>query len=154
LLPLGQAKTQVERAFRDLPLVSGALKVQPAGDSVVNLPTVFYADTPKQLTFTLTAVGRTVTLTATPQAWHWHWGDDGTQDGLSHEPGRPYPHETVTHRYRTPESVHTWVTVDWVATYRIAGVDRTFSITDPVAVRSRPVPVTVREARSQLVSGG
>lgn len=106
------------RYFRTLPLPHLTTHQQPPGKALVNLPVIFYTDSPTRQTFALDIRGFRVVITATATQFTWHTGD-GT-DVTTNDPGAPYPHQTVTHDYRAGTYTAS-LTTTWGATFTVDG---------------------------------
>ncbi|QCC78267.1 hypothetical protein [Nocardioides daphniae] len=97
----------VAREFKRLTWPAARMTIQPPdGETLVNLPTIFFTNDTSTQTQTVTLLGQTVEIEATPAEWTWHWatpGDDGTPDDrqpfTTADPGSPHPNATVTHAY-------------------------------------------------------
>lgn len=89
----------VERAAREIGMPRLRLTIQPGGETLVNVPTIFFTRS-STLRRTVTLLGRRVEVVARPTSFTWHHGD-GTRQTTS-TPGKPYPAHDVTHRYRAP----------------------------------------------------
>ena len=89
----------VERAAREIGMPRLRLTIQPGGETLVNVPTIFFTRS-STLRRTVTLLGRRVEVVARPTTFTWHHGD-GTRQTTS-TPGKPYPARDVTHRYRAP----------------------------------------------------
>ena len=143
--------------------------MQPAGVTIVRLPTLFQAgqstDPGNRATskvFFASAGGRIpINVTVTPDLWTW--GIDGQDTTISrdyccqyytpaHSP-RADPDYYASHTFDRTGSHAATVTVTWSAVMSISGlgtvpVDGTFTRTSP------SYPFEVKQARSQLESGG
>lgn len=109
----------IERAVREIPMPALTTHIQPDGETLVNVETIFYTD-PTTLRRTVTLLGHSVQVVARPVSYAWHHGD-GTTDRTS-RPGRPYPAKDVTHRYRdTGENLRTSVDTGYRVTYSVDG---------------------------------
>ena len=146
---IGQVIARVQTGFQDLPLPKAGPQVDPAPTTLVNIPTAFYAGDTNAATFSPTILGTTVNISAKATSWAWNWGDGSPVQTFS-TPGVP-KRPVVSHTYTTPGSYSATVTVTWTGTFSIAGSTETFEIRTPVTVTSPPVPVQVREARTELV---
>jgi hypothetical protein len=109
---------EVFRYFKSLPLPHLTTRQQPPGNALVNLPVIFFTDSPTTQTFTVDIRGFRVVIDATASGFTWHTGD-GT-DVTSTDPGAPYPNQTVTHEYRAG-SYTASLTTTWSATFRVDG---------------------------------
>jgi hypothetical protein len=108
-------------ALRRVGLPALETHVQPAGRTLVNFDTIFYAE-PRPVDVDLTILGQAVAVHATPTTYQWDFGD-GTRLTTS-TAGAPYPARTVTHRYqhaRTTVSPH--VAVTYTARFQVSGGD-------------------------------
>ena len=106
--------------FQQLPLPQLSTQHQPPGDGLTGLPVIFYTDSPTTQTFTVDIRGFTVAITAQAEQFTWHTGDPATPTVVSTDPGRPYPHQTIEHDYRSG-TYTAWLTVTWGATFSIGG---------------------------------
>ena len=135
--------------FAALPLPSATARVQPAGDTLVNVATIFFTDAAVR-TFDVVILGLPVRVTATPAAYTWIFGDGATL-GPTASAGKPYPNADITHTYLQPGPVAARVDVSWTGTFTVAGGPAT-AIPGQVTVPGPQVAVRVREARSELVA--
>lgn len=109
----------VLRAARTIGLPSLAVQVQPGDETLVNVPTIFYAK-PRPFARSVDLLGFDVDLTATPIQYVWIHGD-GTAKSTT-TPGKPYPAMDVTHRYRKPaKNVRPRVDVTYRVRFRVDG---------------------------------
>jgi len=145
---IGQVIAQVQADFRNLPLPVAGVQVDPAPNSLVNIPTAFFAGGAPSAQFTPTILGISVTIHATATSWAWSWGDGTTQ--TTSTPGVP-KRPVVAHEYRRAGEYTASVATTWTGTFSIAGSQEVFPIRTPAVVQSGPVNVQVREARTQLV---
>lgn len=107
------------RAARTIGLPSLQVEVQPGGETLVNVPTIFYAE-PRPFARSVDLLGYDVDLAATPVQYLWIHGD-GTSRATS-SPGSPYPAMDVTHRYREPaDVVRPRVDVTYRVRFRVDG---------------------------------
>lgn len=141
----------VQQEFKSLPLEASTAQVQPSVGTLVNFDTIFYTDTAAR-EFPLTVLGVGVRVRATPQQWIWHFGDGSEM--TSRTPGAKYPSRNVTHQYVTTGTVRPWVSVVWSGTFSIDGRPGTFVVNGTVQRDGPRIDLPVREARSELVSGG
>ncbi|REK69949.1 hypothetical protein DX116_12215 [Aeromicrobium endophyticum] len=89
----------VLRAVREIGLPSLQVKVQPGGGTLVNVPTIFYAE-PQPFERRVRLLDFDVDLVAEPVGYQWVHGDGTT--AATDTPGRPYPAMDVVHRYAKP----------------------------------------------------
>ena len=95
-------------------------------------------------------VGRAVTVTASPVGFTWVFGD-GAVRGPTRSAGARYPDGDITHVYTAAGTVTARVDVTWAGTFAVAGGPAT-AIPGTVTITGPGVPVTVRQARSELVA--
>lgn len=146
---IGQVIARVQTGFKDLPLPTSGIQVDPAPNTLVNIPTAFFAGGNTTARFSPTILGTTVDIDAKATSWTWHWGDGSPPQTFS-TPGEP-KRPVVSHVYTRPGGYSATVTVTWTGSFNIAGSAETFAIRQPVTITSEAVGVQVREARTQLV---
>lgn len=106
-------------AVRKIGLPALQVKVQPGSETLVNVPTIFYAE-PQPFERSVELLDFTVDLVAEPVAYRWVHGD-GTF-ATTTEPGRPYPAMDVVHRYTVPaDGVQARVDVTYRVRFRVDG---------------------------------
>jgi hypothetical protein len=135
--------------WRFVPIAASHANFDPADGTLVNVDTIFYADTASTMRMTITLLGEQVALTLHPTRWDWRFGDGSTMSTTT--PGAPYPDTSVTHRYRSTGTYAASVTVTWDGTFAFGG-----EAADIPGDTSRAGPaatVTVKEAHSHLVDG-
>jgi hypothetical protein len=138
----------VRRAVSEIPMPALDVKVQPAGRSLVNVPTILFTD-PDPVRETVTLLGREVDVEATPTRYTWHHGDGTTR--TTTRPGRPYPAKDVTHTYRrTADDLRVRVDTTYTVRYRIDGGDWT-DLGTTLTANGTPTTVDVDEAAPVLV---
>lgn len=134
---------------------------------LVQLPTFYFTDPQRPLTFDLDVLGVAVRLTATPQ-WQWHLGvgdsgdftqrvDESGDEGLEQvtdDPGGRYPDGDVTATYRTRGDRHPSVDLVWSGRFTAAGMGGPYPVRGTIAREGQPITVHVLEARAQLVHPG
>ncbi|MCW2839551.1 MAG: hypothetical protein JWR55_1034 [Aeromicrobium sp.] len=109
----------VLRAVREIGLPSLQVQVQPGGETLVNVPTIFYAS-PQPFERSVTLLDFDVDLVAEPVSYQWVHGDGTTS--TTGQPGRPYPAMDVTHQYLSPaDDVQARVDVTYQVRYRVDG---------------------------------
>jgi hypothetical protein len=142
----------VAQEFQRLPLTPSPLSVQPpSGWTLVNADTIAFADDGMQ-TLSTTVLGLGVTIRATPDTFTWSFGD-GSPALETHDPGRPWPDQTISHQY-TSEGTHSiGLTTTWAGTFQVEGSSRWDPVPGTATTSSTSEPITVYEARSRLVSG-
>jgi len=149
--PIARVPGLVRSEFKSDAVIASSASYQPRDGGVVNLETIFYANTPATIQLApLQILGFDVVITATATNYRWSWGDGESLDTAS--PGSPYPYQDVTHTYRRPGRYSVSVTVTYQGTYTIDG-GAAQPITGTVTVPGPAVGITVREARAELVDG-
>lgn len=151
-------EVEVRRAFKELTWPEAELIIQPPdGETLVNLPTIFYTPDTGPITQTVTLLGIDVEIEATPVSWTWHWakdGDDATSSDLTasttNHPGAPHPHETITHAYTRAGTVRPSVDVTYTGRFRIDNGEWT-DITENHTVPGTPQTLTALQARPVLI---
>ncbi len=138
----------VRSQFTSLPLRIQAPQADPAPTTLVNLATAFAAGESTPQVFHPVLLGTAVHVTATPVNWHWTWGD-GTSADVD-RPGTPKQPD-VTHTYTHAGDRTVRVVVEWRGTFSVGNDPTPYTIQTPAFVRSAPITVRVRQARSQLV---
>jgi hypothetical protein len=109
----------VLRAVREIGLPSLQVNIQPGDETLVNVPTIFYAD-PQPFEQSVTLLDFDVDLVAEPVSYRWVHGD-GTVDATD-RPGQPYPAMDVTYKYRSPaDDVQARVDVTYQVRFRVDG---------------------------------
>lgn len=109
----------VLRATREIGLPSLQVQIQPGGKTLVNVPTIFYAQ-PQPFARSVSLLGFAVDVAAEPVSYQWIHGDGTTATTTT--PGTPYPGKDVTHRYRAPaDDVQARVDVTYRVRYRVDG---------------------------------
>ena len=137
----------VLREVRRIGLPALQIQVQPAGATLVNFDTIFYAE-PQPFARTVQLLGYTVDVEATPAAYGWSFGDGqtATTDG----PGAPYPSKDVVHSYASADVVERpSVDVTYQIRFRVDGAEWQ-SIDETVTAAGPTVGVEVKEAAPAL----
>jgi hypothetical protein len=138
----------VANALKVLPLPGSVLEVQPPnGRTLVNFDTNFYTDT-QPFDRTVTLLGQQVDLHIVPSGFGWQFGDG--QAVTTDEPGSPYPHLDVTHRYLRKGDVAPSVDTTYTATYRVNG-GAWRDVPGSVTIPGAPVALEVVTATPTLV---
>src|SRR5215210_8922070 len=124
---------------------------QPRAGGIVNLPTLFAAGEPATIkTEPFDVLGFSVVVTAHAR-WEWAF-DNGVTEEFD-EPGGAYPNMDVAYTYARPGSRQVTVTTYWRAEFTVNG-DGPFRVPGAeISKTSGPMPVPVREARSELIGG-
>jgi hypothetical protein len=125
---------RVLTALRQIGLPALEARTQPAGKTLVNFETIFYAE-PQAFTRTITLLGQRVDVEASPATYTWHHGD-GTS-ASTETPGARYPAKDVVHEYSDAHTtVSPSVDVTYTARFRVNGgawqdIAETVTITGP-----------------------
>lgn len=136
--------------FQRLPLPQLTTRHQPPDAGLTGLPVIFYTDSPAIQTFTVDIRGFTVAITAEAQRYTWHTGDPATPTLTSTEPGRPYPAQTIQHRYRSGTYTAS-LTVTWEATFTVDG-GAPADVPGTTTTQGPPVSFDVLQARAVLTN--
>lgn len=123
--------------------------VQPAGGSLVRIPTLFRSGQPAQgiQDADLSVLGLDVRLTSRVR-WHWDYGD-GT-DVWTTSPGGTWPTTTVSHVYRAAGRLTASVESVWRAEFTVEGIGP-FPVPGAPLTQRTTVAVVVRAAHAHLV---
>ena len=106
------------QAVANIPLPGLTLNVQPDGETLVNVPTIFWAD-PQPFETSIDLLGREIEIEATPVSFTWVHGDGTTQ--TTDHPGKPYPRQDITHRYWQPSELEARVDTTYSVRFSIDG---------------------------------
>jgi hypothetical protein len=139
---------EVFRFFQTLPLPRLTAQHQPPGNGLAGLPVIFFTDSPTTQTFNLTIRGFTVDIVAGATAFTWHTGDGAHLSTT--DPGAPYPHQTVTHDYRSG-TYTAYLTTTWGATFSVNG-GAAVAVPGTTTTDGPPVTFTVLQARAVLTN--
>ena len=144
---------QIYEAYRHLPVTRAEVNVQPTHRTLVGLPTVFYARIEDHLSWPdVKVAGEAIDFIATAEKYIWHFGDD--TELVTTDPGKPYPNQTVTHKYtKSGATASPYVTVVWAGKYRHHDETTWREVPDRVEADGPAVTVEVASAGSELVSG-
>ena len=151
-----QIRAEAQRFFGEAVPVANEAVVQPAGQTLVNLPTIFAATgatEPFSRDFVAFGV-LPIRLDIHPVEWTWRFGGTAV---TSSTPGRAYdgtdpadpPGRYVTHTFRSTGSHAVTVTTTWTATYTVAGLG-TQPVPGSVTPTSPAVDLQVRQALSEI----
>jgi len=160
---------QVRRYVDQLVPAAPKVSMQPAGTTIVRLPTLFQAgqstdpaNNPTSKVFFANAGSRiAINVTVTPDQWTWQI--DGATASISrdyccryytaeHSP-RADPDYYASHTFEATGSHTATVTVIWSATMTISGLG-TVPVDGTFTRRSPAYPFQVKQARSRLENGG
>jgi hypothetical protein len=138
-------------AAKRLGLPALEVRVQPAGKTLVNFPTIFYTR-PRPFDHTITLLGQSIEIRAQPAQYEWLFGDGQTLAG--DRPGRPYPAKDITHTYADAHlTVHPRVDVTYSIRYRIGGSGWE-QLADTVTVPGPAASLRIAEATPVLSGNG
>jgi len=140
----------IEHEWTQLRPQPSDIALQPnTGWVIATVPTVAMAEDAPRL-HAATLLGAAVDIRATASGYRWEWGD-GSHTSTS-DPGRPYPHGTVTHTYpHASEEATVQLETTWTGEYRINGGPwRDFDTT--ISSESTPVDLAIYDPRSRLVA--
>ncbi len=138
---------QVLAESKDVIFPKLTVHVQPKDRTLVNMETIVYTDDRGVTTVPVTVAGFSVVVTAVPRSFTWHFGD-GTSK-TTESPGKPYPSKEITHRYMKRGGVALSVTVNYDASFQVAGLGPQF--VGPIPITGPSTPLQVREAVPVLV---
>ncbi|MPZ95509.1 MAG: hypothetical protein GEU96_11535 [Propionibacteriales bacterium] len=109
----------VLREIRRVGLPALAVRVQPAGKTLVNFETIFYAE-PEGFERRLRLLGQRVEVRATASSFGWVFGDG--ESARTETAGGPYPVKDVVHEYvDAGVTVRPSVDVTYTAQWRVNG---------------------------------
>lgn len=139
---------EIQRAVRRVELPSIDLRTQPGDTTLVNIETILYADA-ETVEVDVEILGYAVEIRAHPSRFTWHHGDGTSQ--TTQDPGSPYPHHTVSHRYlRAHSSVTLRVDIGYAVEYRVDGSSWT-TLPETLTATGAGQSLTVRQATPLLV---
>jgi hypothetical protein len=138
-------------ATKRLGLPALEVRIQPAGKTLVNFPTIFYTR-PRPFDHTITLLGQSIEVQAQPAEYEWLFGDGQTLSG--NHPGHPYPAKDITHTYADAHlTVHPRVDVTYSIRYRIGGSGWQ-QLADTVTVPGPAANLRIAEATPMLSGNG
>jgi hypothetical protein len=134
-------------AIRRIGLPALEAQTQPAGKTLVNFATIFYAE-PQPFVRTIRLLGQRVDVEATPSQYAWHHGDGTT--ATTSTPGAPYPATDITYDYTDAHiTVRPSVDVTYTARFRVGG-GRWQDIPDTVTIAGPVGSLRISEATAVL----
>jgi len=147
--PVGTVFTPglARQAVANIPLPGLALHVQPDRETLVNVPTIFWAD-PEPFETSIELLGREIEIEATPESFTWIHGD-GTTQTTAHA-GKPYPNQDITHRYWQPAELEARVDTTYSVRFSIDS-DGWTDLGEVLIAAGPPTVVDVHEAAPVLV---
>jgi hypothetical protein len=123
---------------------------QPAGTTLVQVPTLFASGQPRRMdSREFVLVGFDVVLDARA-VWAWTFADGGTL--VTDAPGGDYPDLSVSHTYQRPGRFEVSVTSSWEGWFTVDGLGP-FRAGGSAVTQTAQLPVEVREARAVLLAG-
>ena len=148
-VPLGAVFTPglARQAVASIPLPGLTLNVQPDGETLVNVPTIFWVD-PQPFETSIDLLGHEIEIEATPASFTWFHGDGTTQ--TTDHPGRPYPREDITHRYFQPAELTARVDTTYSVRFSIDG-DGWTDLGEALVAAGPTTVIDVHEAAPVLV---
>ena len=135
------------QAVANIPLPGLRLHVQPDGETLVNVPTIFWAD-PQPFETSIELLGREIEIEATPESFTWIHGDGTAQ--TTGRPGKPYPNQDITHRYWQPGELSARVDTIYSVRFSIDG-DGWTDLGEPLIAAGPTTVIDVHEAAPVLV---
>jgi len=133
----------VLREVRRIGLPALQVQVQPAGETLVHLDTIFYAE-PQPFQRTVQLLGFTVDVEATPTTFAWSFGDGNST--RTDTPGAPYPDADITHAYTDAHvTEHPSVDATYTVRFRVDG-GAWQTIEDTITADGPSTAVIVKEA--------
>jgi hypothetical protein len=148
--PAGAGVTpgMAQSAVENLPMPALALHVQPAGPTLVNADTIFYAE-PEPFSASIDLLGHTIEVRAEAVGFTWVHGDGSSQSTST--PGEPYPSRDITHRYmRSSPGVGARVDTTYEVEFSIDG-DGWEQLDAPLVATGPTTSIEVQEAAPVLV---
>ena len=154
-----QISAQLEQIFQHQVTVTAPRRQPDTDTTLVQWPVVYYSDFVSHDLAT-TLLGQAVTIRIIPARYTWRFGDGTTKTTTS--PGKPVdldryatPHDIeqhapISHRYHKCGTVDATVTVTFGGEFSING-GPFYALPGQATVTSPPAPLTLREARAQLI---
>ncbi len=140
-------RAQMTSEFRRVQPAINAPKTQPKNSAIVNFDEIYYSDLQTQ-DIPLTVLGEPVVLRVIPTRFEWNFGDGANL--VTSDPGKPHPHQTVTHKYRKSGNAMVSVAVTYSGQYSVSG--GAFQLIDGAVSRTSPsTSIHIFEARAELV---
>jgi len=135
------------QAVASIPLPGLTLHVQPDGETLVNVPTIFWVD-PQPFETSIDLLGHEIEVEATPESFTWVHGDGTTQ--TTDDPGKPYPRDDITHRYWQPAELQARVDTTYSVRFSIDG-DGWTDLDEALIAAGPATIIDVHEAAPVLV---
>ena len=112
-----QSESLSDRLVKLLP--TGNIKRQPTNEAVVNVPTIFWTNTPTKFNAVIPILDVVVIVNLYP-TFNWQYGDGNTFTTFL--PGAPYPISMIQHTYKTAGDYEVALSITWKGTYSVDGV--------------------------------
>ncbi|MEY4380092.1 MAG: hypothetical protein RLZZ378_495 [Actinomycetota bacterium] len=138
-----QSESLSDRLVKLLP--TGNIKRQPTNEAVVNVPTIFWTNTPTKFNAVIPILDVVVIVNLYP-TFNWQYGDGNTFTTLL--PGAPYPISMIQHTYKTAGDYEVALSITWKGTYSVDGV--TMPITGEAIKQIVKEDLTVVQALSRF----
>jgi hypothetical protein len=135
------------QAVATIPLPGLTLHVQPDGETLVNVPTIFWVE-PQPFETSIDLLGHEIEVEATPESFTWVHGDGSMQ--TTDDPGKPYPRGDVTHRYGQPAELQARVDTTYSVRFSIDG-DGWTDLGEALIAAGPATAIDVHEAAPVLV---
>lgn len=100
---------------------TGNISHQPATDTIVNIPVIYWCDLPAVFSTKVAIIGEVVDVTMRP-SFLWSFGDGSFFATTS--PGAAYPNQVITHTYRKAGTYAVVMVATWGGTWSNNGVAR------------------------------
>jgi len=141
--PPDQSESLSDRLVKLLP--TGNIKRQPTNEAVVNVPTIFWTNTPIKFNAVIPILDVVVIVNLYP-TFNWQYGDGNTFTTFL--PGAPYPISMIQHTYKTAGDYEVALSITWKGTYSVDGV--TMPITGDAIKQIVKEELTVVQALSRF----
>ena len=138
-----QSESLSDRLVKLLP--TGSIKRQPTNEAVVNVPTIFWTNTPTKFNAVIPILDVVVIVNLYP-TFNWQYGDGNTFTTFL--PGAPYPTSMIQHTYKTAGDYEVALSITWKGTYSVDGV--TMPITGDAIKQIVKEELTVVQALSRF----
>lgn len=114
---INQSESLSDRLVKLLP--TGNINRQPAGQTVVNVPTIFWTTTPTKFNAVIPILDVVVFVNLYP-TFTWNYGDGGFF--ITKLTGAPYPLAIIKHTYKNSGEYRANLKITWQGTYSVDGV--------------------------------
>ena len=120
--------------------------VEPEGESYVNVPNNFYADSEAQ-TVTVSVFGIAIPVSYAPTDFTWDFGDGATGSGPGEQGAKVGAPGAVEHAYATGGTYEATVTTTYSVSFTLPGGNQV-TVPGEVSATSDPVPLQVGEIQA------